>query len=154
MGSIEEQEQKNKDMAYQFFEAFDRQDTERMGQLVSNSKYSFHLPGMPTLDWNGHKQLISAITNAFPDFHHKLEDMVAEGNRVAVRFTITGTHQGEFQSIPPTGKQVSFDGTDFLTIVDGKIAEEWVIVDVMGLMQQLGAIPGESHAASTSTAHS
>jgi steroid delta-isomerase-like uncharacterized protein len=141
--SAEEQEQKNEDVAYQLFEAHNRQDIEKMGQLVSssNNNYSFHLPGMPPMDWNGHKQLLAALFNAFPDFYHKLEDVVAEGDRVAVRFTITATHRGEFQGIPPTGKQISIGGTDFLTIVGGKITEEWVSVDMMGWMQQLGVIP-------------
>jgi steroid delta-isomerase-like uncharacterized protein len=141
--SAEEQEQKNKDVAYQLFEAHNRQDIEKMGQLVSssNNNYSFHLPGMPPMDWNGHKQLLAVLFNAFPDFYHKLEDMVAEGDRVAVRFTITATHRGEFQGIPPTGKQISIGGTDFLTIAGGKITEEWVSIDMMGWMQQLGVIP-------------
>jgi steroid delta-isomerase-like uncharacterized protein len=144
--SAKEQEQKNKDVASQFFEAYNRQDTERMGQLVSssNNNYSFNLPGMPAVDWNGHKQLLAALFNAFPDFRHKLEDVVAEGNKVAVRFTITGTNRGEFQGIPPTGKQISIGGTDFLTLVDGKITEEWVSVDMMGWMQQLGVLPSTS----------
>ena len=151
--SAEEREQKNKDVAYQFFEAYNRQDIERMGQLVSgsNNNYSFHLQGMPSMDWNGHKQLLAALINAFPDFHHNLEDVVAEGNKVAVRFTITGTHRGEFQGIPPTGKQVSIGGMDFLTIVDGKITEEWVSVDMMGWMQQLGAIPATPTSSSAAT---
>ncbi len=150
--STEEQGQKNKDVTYQFFEAYNRQDIERMGELVvSRNNYSFHLPGMPSMDWNGHKQLLSTLINAFPDFHHKLEDVVAEGNKVAVRFTITGNHKGEFQGIPPTGKQVSIGGTDFLTIIDGKITEEWVFVDMIGWLQQLGAIPATPLSSSDAT---
>jgi ketosteroid isomerase-like protein len=72
MGSAEEQ---NKQLVRQFFEAFDRQDTERIGQLISSSNYSLHIPGMPPMDWNGHKQFIIAITNAFPDVHHDIVDM-------------------------------------------------------------------------------
>lgn len=144
---------KNKDVAYQFFEAYNQQDIERMGQSVSgsNNNYSFHLPGMPSMDWNGHKQLLAALINAFPDFHHTLEDVVAEGNKVAVRFTITCTHRGEFQGIPPTEKQISIGGTDFLTIVDGKITKEWVSVDMMGWMQQLGVIPTTPPSSSAAT---
>jgi steroid delta-isomerase-like uncharacterized protein len=100
------------------------------------------------MDWNGHKQFIIAITNAFPDIHHDIVDLVAEGqDKVAVRFYATATHKGEFQSIPPTSKKVSFDGMNFFTIIDGKVAEGWVIVDMMGLMQQVGAIPAP-HASS------
>jgi steroid delta-isomerase-like uncharacterized protein len=142
-------QQQNKQMVRQFFEAFDRHDTERIGQLVSSTNYSFHFLGMPTMDWNGHKQFIIAVTNAFPDIHHDIVDLVAEGeDKVAVRFDATGTHKEEFQGIPPTGKKVSFGGMNFFTVIDGKVAEEWVIVDMLELMQQIGAIPA-LHASSS-----
>ncbi len=126
-----------------------------MGQFVSSTNHSFYFLGMPPTDWNGHKQLFTAFTSAFPDLSSNIVDMVAEGkDKVAVRFNVTGTHRGEFQGIPPTGKKVSFSGMDFLTIIDGKVEEEWESVDMMELMQQIGAIPGESHATGTSTARS
>jgi predicted ester cyclase len=107
------------------------------------------------MDWNGRKQFVAAAIKAFPDIAHHILDIVAEGVKVAVRFKITGTHKGEFQGIPPTGKEVSIDGTDFLTIIDGKIVEEWLNSDMMGLMQQIGGIPTPPSAASgSSTAHS
>jgi predicted ester cyclase len=77
--------------------------------------------------------------------------MVAEGDKVAVRFNITATHKGDFQGIPLTGKQVPFDGNDFLTIIECKIAEDWLSVDRMRLMRQIGAIPADAHAISSST---
>jgi steroid delta-isomerase-like uncharacterized protein len=141
--------EQNKQVIRQFFEAFDRHDTERIEQLVSSTNYSFHTLGMPPLDWNGHKQFIIAVTNAFPDIHHDIVGLVAEGeDKVAVRFDATGTHKEEFQGIPPTGKKVSFGGMNFFTVIDGKVAEEWVIVDMLGLMQQIGAIPA-LHASSS-----
>jgi predicted ester cyclase len=90
------EEQKNKLVVGQYFEALDRQDTERMGQLVSSTNYSFHFPGMPSMDWNIHKQFFAAFASAFPDFHHNIVDMVAEGDKVTVRINVTGTHKGEF----------------------------------------------------------
>jgi predicted ester cyclase len=97
MGSVEEE---NKQMVRQFFEAFDRPDTERIRQLVSSTDYTFHFLGMPPMDWNGHKQFIIAITNAFPDVHHEIVEMIAEGeHKVTDRFNITGTHEGEFPSV-------------------------------------------------------
>ena len=142
----EKQEQhKNKQIVRQYFEAFDRHDTERIGQLVSSTDYSFHLLGMPPMDWNGHKQVIVAFINAFPDVHHDIVDMVAEGeDKVAIRMNVTGTHKGEFQGIPQSGKKVSFGRMFFFTIIDGKITEIWVSLDMMGLMQQIGAIPTAS----------
>lgn len=149
MGSVQEE---NKQMVRQYFEAFDRHDTERIGQLVSSTDYTFHFLGMPTMDWNGYKQFIIAITNAFPDVHHEIVEMIAEGdNKVADRFNITGTHKGEFQGIPPTGKKTSFGGMQFFTIINGKITEIWANVDMMGLMQQIGAIPARSASNSNST---
>jgi steroid delta-isomerase-like uncharacterized protein len=151
----EQQQQENKQVVRQFFEAFDRHDTERIGQLVSSTNYSFHFSGMPPMDWNGHKQFIVAVTNAFPDVHHDIVDMIAEGeDKVAIRFDVTGTHKGEFQGMPPTGKKVSFGGMEFFTIINGKIAEIWVSIDMMRLMQQVGAIPADAHASSNNLARS
>lgn len=151
---MENQEpQKNKQVVRQSFEAFDRHDTERIRQLVSSTNYSFHFSGMPSMDWNGHKQLIVAFISAFPDLHHDIVDMVAEGeDKVAVRLNVTGTHKGEFQGVPQSGKKVSFGGMFFFTIIDGKITEIWVSLDMMGLMQQIGAIPPRSASNSSSIA--
>lgn len=151
--SAEQEQQQSKQIVCQLFEASNQQDIEKIAQLVSITNYSFHFSGMPPMDWNRHIQLFTAFNSAFSDLHRNIEDMVAEGGggKVAARFTITGTHKGEFQGIPPTDKKVSFDAMDFLTIIDGKITEEWVTADLMGLMQQIGAIPGESHATGTSS---
>jgi steroid delta-isomerase-like uncharacterized protein len=142
MASAQEQ-QRNKQVVRQYFEAYDRQDTERIEQLVSSSNYTLHLSGMPSpMDWNATKQFYTAIWSAFPDLHHEILDMVVEEgeDKVAVRYNIIGTHKGELQGIPPTGKEVSFGAMDFITLIDGKVAEEWEIADTMGLMQQIGAI--------------
>ena len=134
------EEQKNKQVVHQFFDALNRQDTEKIGQLVSSTNYSFHFPGMHPMGWKEDKQFIAAINNAFPDLGNNIVDTVAEGDKVAVRFNVTATHKGEFQGIPPSGKKVSFGGTAFLTVIDGKVSEEWATADMMGLMQQIGAI--------------
>ncbi|HET6641626.1 MAG TPA: ester cyclase [Nitrososphaeraceae archaeon] len=141
------QEEKNKRIVSQFFELLGRHDTERMEQLlVSSTQYSFHPSGMPHMDWNGHKQLLTTITRAFPDLHHEIRDMVAEGDKVAVRLNVTGTHNGEFQGIPPSGRKLSLDEMAFLTLIDGRITEGWITSDTMGFMQQIGAIPTPSTA--------
>jgi steroid delta-isomerase-like uncharacterized protein len=151
MASSAQEEQKNKQVVRQFFEAADRQDIEGMGQLVSSTNYSFHFPGMPPMDWNTHKQFFTAFTSSFPDLRHEIVDLVAEGDKVAVRFNVTGTHKGELQGIPPTGKKVSFSAMDFITLTDNKISEDWLSADMMGLMQQIGAIPADAHASSSTT---
>lgn len=146
MASQSRHEEQNKQVVRHFFEAYNAHNAEKMGQLLSsNTNYLFHVAGMPLpMDWNGRKQFVAAVIKAFPDINHHILDEVAEGDKVAVRFNITGTHKGEFQGIPPTGKEISIDGTDFLTIADGKIVEEWLNSDIMGLMQQIEAIPSAS----------
>ncbi len=151
MASLSKQEQ-NKQLVSQFFETLDRQDTEMMGQLVSSTNYSLHFSGMPPMDWNENKkEFLAPFTKAFPDLRRNIVDMVAEGDKVAVSINVTGTYKGEFQGIPPTGKQVSFTAMDILTIIDGKITEEWATADMMGLMQQIGAIPARSATSSNSS---
>ena len=151
-----QEEQKNKQVVRQFFELLDRHDTDRIGQLlVSSTNYSFHIGGMPSVDWNEHKGILTSFNNAFPDLHHEIVDMVAEGDKVAIRLNFTGTHKGEFQGIPPTGKKLSLDEMGFITLINGKISEGWISADTMGLLQQLGALPPLSPAnISSSTAGS
>jgi steroid delta-isomerase-like uncharacterized protein/deazaflavin-dependent oxidoreductase (nitroreductase family) len=104
--------------------------------------YVLHLPGSPPIAGiEQAKQLMVAYTSGFPDLQLTTEDMVAEGDKVAIRNTWRGTHQGAFQGLPPTGKYVTFTGTDIFRFAGGKIAEQWADLDALGLMQQLGAIP-------------
>ena len=148
--SSSQQEEINKRIVSQFFELLGRHDTEKMEQLlVSSTQYSFHPSGMSHMDWNGHKQLLAEITRAFPDLHHDIKDMVAEGDKVAVRLNVTGTHKGEFQGIPPSGRKLSLDEMAFLTIIDERITEGWITSDTMSFMQQIVAIPTDAHAISS-----
>ena len=105
--------------------------------------YVLHLPGSPQpISGIEHaKQLMAVYTSAFPDLQTTTEDMVAEGDKVAIRNTWRGTHQGAFQGLPPTGKPVTFTGIDIYHIVDGKITEQWAELDALSLMQQLGVMP-------------
>ena len=97
-------------------------------------------PGIPR-DREGVKQLTIMLRSAFPDFKAAIDDIVAEGDKVVIRQTWSGTHKGEFMGIPPTGKSVSFGVIDIIRIAGGKFVEHWGQMDSMGLMQQLGAIP-------------
>lgn len=84
--------------------------------------------------------------SAFPDTHVAIEEMVAEGDDVACRYTFTGTHQGPFMGIPPTGRAVTVEGITVLRFAGEQCAERWTQMDAMGLMQQLGVIPAPEHA--------
>jgi len=78
---------------------------------------------------------------AFPDFRHIIQDIIAEGDRVATRLTVQGTHQGELRGIAPTGKKITATGMRFCRITNGQIQEDWHNSDTLGLLQQLGVIP-------------
>ena len=106
--------------------------------------YVLHTPTTPTGEVHGteeYKQLISMQCSAAPDLTFTVEDQIAEGDKVVTRYSARGTHQSEFMGSAPTGKQVSTTGIVISRIAGGKIAEEWLEWDVLGLMQQLGAIP-------------
>ena len=97
-------------------------------------------PGFPT-NIDGAIQVFTMLFNAFPDIHVTIHDQVAEGDKVVTYKTFQGTHQGEFMGIAPTGKRFEFDVIDIYSIDGGKITGHWAVVDQLGLMQQLGAIP-------------
>ena len=89
------------------------------------------------------KEYLSVCFNAFSNINMTVEDMLAEGDKVVSRVTVTATHTGEPQGMPPTGKQINVSGMSIMRIANGEIAEEWEIFDLMSMMQQLGAIPSE-----------
>ncbi|MFC7098909.1 ester cyclase [Halobaculum marinum] len=80
------------------------------------------------------------ILTAFPDFEATVEDVIAEGDMVAMRVTLRGTHEGEFMGIEPTGRSFEVQNMLFTRIEDGKIAERWVQPDTLGMFQQLGVV--------------
>ena len=92
--SLEEQ---NKHIVRQVFEFYNQQDIEKVEELFS-PKHIFHFPGVPPMDWNSHKQFIVGLSKAFPDLHFKVEDILAEGDKVAYRLTVTGTHKESFKA--------------------------------------------------------
>jgi steroid delta-isomerase-like uncharacterized protein len=86
------------------------------------------------------KHVWAVLLEAFPDLHLTVEDIIAEGDKVVVRNTVTGTHRGEYMGLPPTGKSVTYNEIFIFRIVDGRIAETWGVVDVLSQMKQLGVI--------------
>jgi len=87
------------------------------------------------------KRFMSEVYSAFPDIHVTLDDIVVEGDKVAIRYTWTGTHKGEIGGIPPTNKKVKVSVIQIDQLVNGKFMEGWERSDTLGLMQQLGLVP-------------
>jgi predicted ester cyclase len=97
-------------------------------------------PGVPS-DREGGKMFLWSFFSAFPDSRWTIDEMIAEGDRVATKKTFTGTHTGDLGEIPPTGKSVTLQYVDILRLRDGKIVEHWLSMDQLSLLQQLGAMP-------------
>lgn len=92
-------------------------------------------------DISGIRQAFARVRETFPDFHATVEDLVAEGDMVAYRWTFRGTHMGELGTIPPTGKAATWSVIGIARFADGKMAERWQRLDTAGLLRQLGVSP-------------
>jgi predicted ester cyclase len=100
-----------------------------------------HDPGVEHRGAGALRQGIRSLLAAFPDFRVTVEDQIADGDRLAVRYRGEGTHRGEWQGIPPTGKRISYPGMLIVRAADGRIAEYWAQPDLLGVFRQLGALP-------------
>lgn len=135
--SIEE----NKALVRRYMEeTFNQGNLSVIDQLASSDFVYHHATGRD-LSTEAYKKMSIMTQNAFPEACMEIDDLFAEGDKVACRFTITGIHKGEYRGIPPTGKKITFQGVNIFRIVDGKIAEIWSRLDLLGMMQQLGVIP-------------
>jgi steroid delta-isomerase-like uncharacterized protein len=111
---------------------------------LCSADFTMHDPSAPHLA-NGPeaaKAYIGALVSAFPDLHMQIHDLFAEADRVSLRWSAEGTHQGDFNGIPPTNRRICVSGQAIYRIANGRIEEDWIIVDTYGMLQQLGVIPG------------
>ncbi len=123
-------------------EVWNKRRVELVDELMSPSHamHDNHLPDSG-VGPEAYKRNVARFVASFPDLHLTVEDMLAENDKVAVGWTISGTHKGEFRGISPTGKKVSMEGITINHIVDGKIMDSYISADYLGLMQQLGVAP-------------
>jgi steroid delta-isomerase-like uncharacterized protein len=128
-------------------EVYNRGDLAIVDELVA-SDFVIHSPSEEIHGPAGAKQFVAGLRAAFPDLHVTIEDQMADGDRVATRWTAGGTHTGAFQGIPPTGKQARMTGINIDRIANGKVVECWTNADELGLLQQLGVVPTPGQAGS------
>jgi steroid delta-isomerase-like uncharacterized protein len=138
--------EENKVLVRRFVEEFWNEGNMSAADELMAVDAEIHMPTGEMVDLDGLKRFASTFRESFPDWHSTLEELIGEGDRVAERWTGRGTHRGELQSIPPTGKRVEAPGSVFYRIVGGKIVEFRGQLDMMSLMQQLGAIPSPQQA--------
>ena len=133
--SIEE----NKALIYNFWNELNKGNLGVWDELCT-PEYIYHgTAGDSTLEQA--KNHAASVLTAFPDLICSVNEMIAEGDYIANRYTIQGTHQGTYRGIAPTGKSIKYSGLEINKIANGKFVETWGISDTLGLMQQLGAIP-------------
>lgn len=131
--------EQNKELVRRFVAGLNRRNLDVFDELLAGEFVDHNpVPGVPPTR-EGWKSAYPM--EPFPDLQIHIEDLIAEGDRVAVRSTVTGTHQGEFMSAPATGKEVSTLNITIFAIDNGKIIEKWTVFDALGMMVQVGAIP-------------
>lgn len=133
----------SKAIMHRFLEALSQRNPTTAFEMLTPNVVA-HVAGMPGAiqGRDAWKHLFSAYLDAFPDMEITIHDEIAQGETAMARWSWSGTHQGSFMGIPSTGKAVAgISGMGVYRIAEGSIAEEWVIEDTLGLMQQLGVTP-------------
>lgn len=134
--------EQNKAIVREMFAAVNASDLERAVALVTEDMtVHTQVPGIPA-GREGFRAFMTGFFTAFPEQSVEVHELVAEGDRVLARHTHHAVHGGPFAGLPPTGIKATVDGLELFRLRDGKIAEMWHHDDLLGLMQQLGAIPG------------
>jgi len=108
---------------------------------VYSADYLLHDPAGPIQGLEALKHFVASFRSAYQDLHATIEEMIAEGDKLVWRYTLRGTHRGEFMGIAPTGKSMTLTGILISRFVDDKVVEDWNNYDALGMMQQLGVIP-------------
>ena len=135
--------QAHKKLFSQFVQFINTADENLAQQLISPVA-KFHVPGQPEplQGPKGYLMIIAMMRSGFPDIRWTLEDIITENDKVAARFIMEGTHQGEFFGFPATGKPIKVQAMNFYRLAADQIVEEYGQPDMLGLLQQIGAIPG------------
>ena len=117
--------------------------SESLAQELISPAAIFHVPGTPEPMRGpaGYLAIIGMMRGGFPDIQWTLEETVAEGDKVAARFTMRGTHRGTFFGVPPTGKMIKVQAMNIYRLSDGQFVEEHGQPDMLGLLLQIGAVP-------------
>ena len=135
--SIEE----NKNIIRRYQEAYNNNDLDKLDEVVAvNVLTPKIMPGVPS-GLEGAKAVHQRSLLGMPDFHTRIDDLIAEDDKVVARVTMTGTHTGDFWGFPATGNNVTFTGIYIARIENGKIVEHWGEEDGISLMQQIGSTP-------------
>ena len=139
--------EENKAVVRRFWGVWEEGNIDLVDELLAPD-YLNHTPASPDQPTGpeGVKGLVAMFRSAIPDLRVVVEDMIAEGEKVAVRYTLEGTHEGELFGVPPTGRRLSIKSIAVERVSEGTIREHWRVTDSLDMMQQLGVIPAPEHA--------
>ncbi len=130
-------------VAYTFAQLFNRGELALADELVSSDFLNHDAPPDAPRGPSGLRHTVTLLRTAFPDIHYETEEIIAEGDKVVARTTMSGTHRGPFFGIAPTGRRVVQEQIHILRFKDGKAVEHRAVRDDLGLMRQLGVIPAD-----------
>jgi steroid delta-isomerase-like uncharacterized protein len=137
-------ESSNKAAVMRLQDAMNTGDAELISQTIDEvfePDVKQHTPFEATGTQTLKEMVFARLYRAFPDLHITVDDLIEEGDKVVERDTVTGTHQGEYMGVPPTGRSVAYNEIFIMRFANGRIAEIWGVVDVLSQMKQLGMIP-------------
>jgi steroid delta-isomerase-like uncharacterized protein len=131
----------HKQILHRYVDSVNRGKLDIINNEVLDRNFVYHGIGEESqLSKGEYLNFLHEVRQAFPDFNVRIDELVAEDERVAYRMTVSGTHKGEFKGIAPTGKKFTVSTMGIVLFKNGKIAEEWEIYDAMGMLVQLGAL--------------
>ncbi len=128
--------EENKAIVRRWIEAYNERNLDLFDEFIAPDYFDH----ANQVDAEGLKQLFDMGFTAFPDWHETIEDVIAEGDKVWVRISYTGTHKGEWRGLAPTGKKITATAVDIYRIVNGKLAEYWNVTDTLNILKPIGAI--------------
>lgn len=137
------QEKSNKATVLRLLDAVNSGDTDLISRTIDevfDPDVKQHIPFEVTGTQMLKEMVFARLYRAFPDLHISLEDLIEEGDKVVEKDTVTGTHQGEYNGLPPTGNSVAYNEVFIMRFANGRIAEIWGVVDIFTQMKQLGMI--------------
>ena len=139
--------EESKAIVRRYLGVYEQGNIELLDELLAPD-YINHTPATPDLPTGpeGVKGVVTMFRSAMLDLRVVVEDMIAEDDKVAVRYTLEGTHEGELFGVPPTGQRLSIKSITVERVSNGKIRDHWRVTDSLDMMQQLGVIPAPEHA--------
>jgi steroid delta-isomerase-like uncharacterized protein len=113
------------------------------GASIFAPDFRAYMPGQPPMDRTTFEHFVAGVTNGMPGYTYEIHDQIAQGDLVVNRVTWRGVHSGTLAGVPATGRSIELRGINMFRVKDGRAVEQWAELDMLGLLQQIGAIPTE-----------